>query len=126
MISVGCLQRAWGYRSGHQQRIPLREPIVEVHRRHNIETRYSVVPSSKAVAPFRSLIINATTLLLLAAFAILIQGYHPGLEDDAFYLAAIKKDLNPSLFPHDADFFQLQFQATIFDKLIAFSLLLTH
>ena len=56
----------------------------------------------------------------------LVQGYHPGLEDDAFYLAAIKQDLNPSLFPHDADFFRVQFQATVFDKLIAFSLRSTH
>ncbi|MGA2980861.1 MAG: hypothetical protein ABSD76_14820 [Terriglobales bacterium] len=65
-------------------------------------------------------------LLLLAAFALLVQGYHPGLEDDAFYLAAIKQNLNPSLFPHDADFFRVQFQATVFDKLIAASLRLTH
>ena len=67
-----------------------------------------------------------TLLLLLAAFAMLVQGYHPGLEDDAFYVAAIKQDLNPSLFPHDADFFRVQFQATVFDKLIAFSLRWTH
>jgi hypothetical protein len=65
-------------------------------------------------------------LLLLTAAAIAIQGYHPGLEDDAFYLAAIKRNLNPALFPHDADFFRLQFQATIFDKLIAESVRLTH
>jgi hypothetical protein len=65
-------------------------------------------------------------LALLATFAIVIQGYHPGLEDDAFYLAAIKHNLNPSLFPHDVDFFRVQFQATIFDKLVASSLHLTH
>lgn len=65
-------------------------------------------------------------MLLLSAFAILIQGYHPGLEDDAFYLAAIKQNLNPSLFPHDADFFRVQFQATVFDKLIALSVRWTH
>jgi len=65
-------------------------------------------------------------LLPLSVFAILIQGYHPGLEDDAFYLAAIKQNLNPSLFPHDADFFRVQFQATVFDKLIALSLRWTH
>ena len=65
-------------------------------------------------------------LLLITTAAIAIQGYHPGLEDDAFYLAAIKRDLNPALFPHDADFFRLQFQATIFDKLIAASVRLTH
>ncbi len=65
-------------------------------------------------------------LLLLTAAAIAIQGYHPGLEDDAYYLAAIKRDLNPALYPHDADFFRLQFQATIYDKLIAASIRLTH
>ena len=65
-------------------------------------------------------------LLPLSAFAILMQGYHPGLEDDAFYLAAIKQNLNPSLFPHDADFFRVQFQATVFDKLIASSVRWTH
>jgi hypothetical protein len=35
-------------------------------------------------------------------------------------------NLNPSLFPHDADFFRVQFQATVFDKLIAASLRWTH
>jgi len=65
-------------------------------------------------------------LLLLTAAALLIQGYHPGLEDDAFYLAAIKQDLHPALFPHDSEFFRIHFQATIFDKLIAFSVRLTH
>jgi hypothetical protein len=65
-------------------------------------------------------------LLGLTVFAILIQGYHPGVEDDGVYLAAIKKDLNPALYPYDADFFRLQLQATIFDKLIAASVRLTH
>ena len=69
---------------------------------------------------------NLAILALLTACAILIMGYHPGLEDDAFYLAAIKRNLNPDLFPHDADFFRLQFQATIFDKLIALSVRFTH
>jgi hypothetical protein len=65
-------------------------------------------------------------ILVLTALAFLVMGYHPGLEDDAFYLAAIKRNLNPNLFPHDADFFCIQFQATIFDKLIALSARLTH
>jgi hypothetical protein len=69
---------------------------------------------------------NLALLAGLTVCALLIMGYHPGLEDDAFYLAAIKRNLNPSLFPHDADFFRLQFQATIFDKLIALSVRLAH
>jgi hypothetical protein len=69
---------------------------------------------------------NLAIILLLTALALLVMGYHPGLEDDGYYLAAIKKNLNPALFPHDADFFRLQFQATIFDKLIAYSARLSH
>lgn len=75
---------------------------------------------------WRPAIARIALLAVLATFAIVVQGYHPGLEDDAFYLAAIKHNLNPSLFPHDADFFRVQFQATVFDKLIASSLRLTH
>jgi Dolichyl-phosphate-mannose-protein mannosyltransferase len=73
-----------------------------------------------------SSITNLSLLAMLTVFAVLIMGYHPGLEDDAFYLAAIKRNLNPALFPHDAEFFRLQFQATVFDKLIALSVRLTH
>lgn len=69
---------------------------------------------------------NLALLLAITTLALAIQGYHPGLEDDAYYLAAIKHDLNPALYPHDADFFRLQFQATIFDKLVAESIRITH
>ena len=69
---------------------------------------------------------NIARLLGLTALAMLVQGYHPGLEDDAYYLAAIKNNLNPALFPHDADFFRVLFQATAFDKLIALSIRWTH
>lgn len=69
---------------------------------------------------------NLLILLLLTVFAFLVMGYHPGLEDDAFYLAAIKRNLNPALFPHDSEYFRLQFQATIFDKIISASVRLTH
>jgi len=69
---------------------------------------------------------NLGLLVLLATFTFVLMGYHPGLEDDSFYLAAIKWRLNPALFPYDADFFRVQLQATIFDKLIAFTIRLTR
>ncbi|MGC9158232.1 MAG: hypothetical protein ACP5FH_04515 [Terracidiphilus sp.] len=47
------------------------------------------------------------------------MGYHPGVEDDGIYLSAVKSDLNPALYPHDARFVRSQVQATIFDKGIA-------
>jgi len=37
----------------------------------------------------------------------------PGAEDDGVYLSAVKADLNPALFSHDADFFRLQLQAQL-------------
>ncbi len=83
-------------------------------------------PEEFCLSPKKSTLRTAAILLLLAVLAILIEGYHPGLEDDTYYLAAIKKDLNPALFPGDSEFFRLQFQATIFDNLIAWSVQLTH
>jgi hypothetical protein len=83
-------------------------------------------PAGNAFATRDSRSANLALLAALTVFAVLIMGYHPGLEDDAFYLAAIKRNLNPALFPHDAEFFRLQFQATIFDKLIAYSVRLSH
>src|SRR5215469_5045202 len=47
------------------------------------------------------------------------MGYHPGLEDDGIYLSAVKAHLNPALYPHDAEFFRVQTQATLFDEFLA-------
>ena len=58
-------------------------------------------------------------ILLLTLLGFLVMGYHPGLEDDGLYLAAVKADLNPALFPHNADFFRLQMRATFFDTWMA-------
>ena len=55
-------------------------------------------------------------VLLFTLLGFAVMGYHPGAEDDGVYLAAVKADLNPNLFPHDADFFRLQLQATQFDR----------
>lgn len=58
--------------------------------------------------------------------AVLVEGYHPAIEDDTVYLPAIKMNLHPELYPSDSPFFRLQMQATVFDKLIAGSVRLTH
>ena len=65
-------------------------------------------------------------LLWLTALGLAIAGYHPGCEDDGVYLTAIKHDLAPALYPHDADFFALQLQATVFDKAVAALIRLSH
>jgi hypothetical protein len=53
------------------------------------------------------------------------MGYHPGIEDDGVYLTAVKADLNPALFPHDAAFFKLQMRASVFDTWMAHFVRLT-
>ncbi len=60
--------------------------------------------------------------VLLLAFSLLgflVMGYHPGIEDDGVYLAAVKAQVQPTLYPHDSDFFRLQLQATVFDRWMA-------
>jgi hypothetical protein len=63
--------------------------------------------------------VKAVSILLFTALGFAVMGYHPGTEDDGVYLAAVKADLNQSLYPHDSAFFRLQLQATVFDRLIA-------
>jgi hypothetical protein len=69
------------------------------------------------------------TFVLLAAFSVLgflVMGYHPGAEDDSVYVTAVNSDLNPALFPHDAGFFKLQLETTIFDTSMAAFVRATH
>jgi len=68
-------------------------------------------------------------ILLLLCFTLLgfaVMGYHPGTEDDGIYLSAVQNNLNPSLYPKDADFFRLQTQGTMFDVCVADFVRLTH
>ena len=65
-------------------------------------------------------------ILGFTGLAFAVMGYHPGIEDDGIYLSAVKSDLNPALFPHDAEFFRLQLQATFFDRWVADFIQVTH
>jgi hypothetical protein len=56
----------------------------------------------------------------LTVLALLIHGYHLGIEDQSVYLPAIRKTFDPSLYPHDSELFIPQTSLTLFGKLIAF------
>lgn len=58
-------------------------------------------------------------LLMLTSGAVLLHGYHVGVQDQAIYLPAIKKLLNPALYPHDSEFFLSQTRWMLFDEAIA-------
>lgn len=69
---------------------------------------------------------NFLLLSLITAGAVLVEGYHPGVEDDAVYLSAIRHRLHPELYPHDYKLFTLQMQASIFDRMMAGWVRFTH
>ncbi len=69
---------------------------------------------------------NSLTLLLLTAAAFVIHGYHPAAEDAAIYLPGIKKLLHPTLYPFNDQFFAAHASRTLYPRLIAVSIQLTH
>jgi hypothetical protein len=58
-------------------------------------------------------------IVALAVLALAIHGYHYGIEDEAIYLPAIKKLIDPTLYPHDSQYFTGQARWTAFPWLIA-------
>ena len=65
-------------------------------------------------------------LLLLAFVALVIHGYHPYAEDAEIYLPGVLKRLNPTLFPANAVFFGEHASYSLYSKLIASLVRLTH
>jgi hypothetical protein len=63
---------------------------------------------------------------VLTVCAILVHGYHPYSEDAGIYVPAIKKLLNPALYPHSAQFFLAPARLSFFSNLIAASVRMTH
>ena len=66
---------------------------------------------------------------LLAAVtgaAFLVHGFHPAAEDAAIYLPGIKKLLHPALYPFNDQFFASHASRTLFPRLIAASIHITH
>ena len=62
----------------------------------------------------------------LAAIAVVIHGYHPYSEDAAIYVPAIKKQLDPTLYPHHNEFFLSHARLSLFSIWVAQSVRLTH
>ena len=58
-------------------------------------------------------------VLLFSLLGFLAMGYHPGAEDDGIYLSAVNAAVHPSLYPHDAAFFELQMRTSVFDTWMA-------
>lgn len=65
-------------------------------------------------------------LLVVTAVSFAVHGYHPYVEDAEIYVPGIKKALNPALYPYNTAFFASHAHLTLFPRLIAFSMRITH
>jgi hypothetical protein len=91
------------------------------------ETNSAAASSAKPWIPSPgSRVFTTVMLLLLTLAAVLIHGYHVGIEDQGIYLPAIKQHLQPSLYPYDTELFAPQTRPTLFDEAVAASSRLTH
>jgi len=64
-------------------------------------------------------------LLALTAAALLIHGYHPGVEDAEIYVPAAKRLLHPDLYPFAPEFFLAHGHLSIFGPILAWTARLT-
>ncbi len=64
-------------------------------------------------------------IALLTVGAVALHGYHFGIEDQLVALSAVKRHLDPTLFPHDADAL-IEMTLTFSDDLVAWSIRASH
>ena len=65
-------------------------------------------------------------LFLISIGAVLVHGYHPGIEDAEFYLPAVIKHLHPALYPFNDQYFMSHARMTLFAPIVAASVRITH
>lgn len=65
---------------------------------------------------------DALLLLLLTFAAVVIHGYHYGVQDQFLYVPAIKQHADPGLYPRGGDIFQVHTRVMVLDDLVALSM----
>ena len=65
-------------------------------------------------------------LSLIAFLAVLVHGYHLGVDDAEIYIPAIKRAANPVLYPFGSEFFMSHAHLSLFPDLVGNSARLTH
>jgi hypothetical protein len=65
-------------------------------------------------------------LAALTVAALLVHGYHAGVEDAEIYVPAAKKFLHPELYPYAPEFFLAHGHLSIFGPILAWTSRLTH
>jgi hypothetical protein len=75
---------------------------------------------------FEKRVPRGVALLLLAAIAVLVHGYHLGADDAAIYVPAIKHVADPSLYPFGSEFFMSHAHLSLFSDIVGDSARLTR
>jgi hypothetical protein len=65
-------------------------------------------------------------LVLIAFLAVLVHGYHLGVDDAEIYEPAIKRAADPRLYPFGSEFFMAHAHWSLFPELVGMSARLTH
>jgi hypothetical protein len=65
-------------------------------------------------------------LTLITFLAVLIHGYHLGVDDSEIYIPAIKRAADPSLYPYASEFFESHAHLSIFPELVGESARITR
>ena len=65
-------------------------------------------------------------LSAITALAVVVHGYHLGVDDSAIYVPAIKRVADPNLYPFGAEFFMSHAHLSIFAGLVGGSARVTH
>lgn len=65
-------------------------------------------------------------LLLLAITAVLVEGYHFGVDDGAIYIPAVEHAANPHLFPFGSEFFLSHASLSVFAPTVGAAARLLH
>ena len=65
-------------------------------------------------------------ILGLTAIALLIGGYHSGVEDAEIYVPAARKFLDPNLYPYATEFFLSHGHLSLFGPILALTAKITH
>lgn len=68
----------------------------------------------------------AARLALVTLGALLVHGYHLGVEDGEIYVPAIRKLLHPNTYPYATEFFLSHERLSVFAPIVAWSARLAH
>ena len=84
---------------------------------HNRDAAETAIPSSPT---------PLLRLTLITFLAVLVHGYHLGVDDSEIYIPAIKRAVDPGLYPFGAEFFESHAHLSFFPDLVGGSARLTR